>query len=72
MGASSRTAINPNLSQSRLQHEQHLRNSIIPGRSFFGKVLEIGKAVKKLRRGELVYGLQELSKVIFFFFSLRL
>ncbi|PLW49134.1 hypothetical protein PCASD_02972 [Puccinia coronata f. sp. avenae] len=62
MGASSRTIINPNLNQSRLQHEQKFRNSIVPGRSFFGKVIEIGKAVKKLRRGELVYGLQELSK----------
>ncbi|EFP75332.1 uncharacterized protein PGTG_01925 [Puccinia graminis f. sp. tritici CRL 75-36-700-3] len=46
MGASSRTTINPNLSQSRLQHEQRLRNYIVLGRSFFGKVLEVGKAVK--------------------------
>ncbi|KAI7957699.1 hypothetical protein MJO29_005916, partial [Puccinia striiformis f. sp. tritici] len=64
MGASSRTTINPipNSNQTRLHHEQNHGNSIVPGRSFFGKVLEIGKAVKKLKRGELVYGLQELSK----------
>ena len=62
MGASSRTIINPHLNPTRLQHPQNSRNSIVPGRSFFGKVLEIGKAVKKLKRGELVYGLQELSK----------
>lgn len=62
MGASSRTITNPTTNQTRRQNDRNYRNSVVPGRSFFGKVIEIGKAVKKLKKGELVYGLQELLK----------
>lgn len=61
-GASSRTVTNPTHKQTRRYNDQNFRNSVVPGRSFFGKVIEIGKAVKRLKKGELVYGLQELLK----------
>lgn len=35
----------------------------IPGRSFCGRILECGYEVTKLRKGDFVYGLQELKKV---------
>lgn len=35
----------------------------IPGRSFCGKALECGVDVSKIKRGDFVYGLQELKKV---------
>lgn len=37
-------------------------NQFIPGRSFVGKVLEVGLGVKRLKKGDLVYGLQDLKK----------
>ncbi|KAG0151520.1 hypothetical protein CROQUDRAFT_502941 [Cronartium quercuum f. sp. fusiforme G11] len=38
------------------------QNPFIPGRSFVGKVLDFGVAVKRLRRGDIVYGLQDIKK----------
>ncbi|EGG04498.1 uncharacterized protein MELLADRAFT_64869 [Melampsora larici-populina 98AG31] len=37
-------------------------NQFVPGRSFVGKVLEVGLGVKRLKKGDLVYGLQDLKK----------
>ncbi|CAH7676147.1 hypothetical protein PPACK8108_LOCUS11249 [Phakopsora pachyrhizi] len=36
--------------------------TFIPGRSFFGKVIGLGKRVKRTKKGDLVYGLQDYSK----------
>lgn len=62
LGGSSRTSINEDGHQTTHQKNFREGSSIVPGRSFFGKIIEVGKAVKKLKRGELVYGLQELLK----------
>ena len=35
----------------------------IPGRSFCGRALECGAEVSKIKRGDFVFGLNELKKV---------
>ncbi|MBW0524641.1 hypothetical protein O181_064356 [Austropuccinia psidii MF-1] len=61
LGASSRTTIRSARDLARRQKQPHPQG-IVPGRSFFGKILEVGRAVKRVKRGDLVYGLQDLSK----------
>ncbi|KAH9813361.1 hypothetical protein DFH28DRAFT_897067 [Melampsora americana] len=54
---------NPSLKSKPSNGNLHSNfNQFVPGRSFVGKVLEVGLGVKRLKKGDLVYGLQDLKK----------